>query len=248
MTKRTWIATAAVAALLAWAVPATPAQAYKDRMTPSQGDFMVRILGAAVVPDTDVDSIRTNGVLTPGADADVTDAYVPATTLTYFFTPNIAAELFCCVAEHEIDGEGTFAALGELAETWIFPPTLTLQYHFTGSRTFKPYVGAGVTYIAFFDEDVGSGLTGVATGVDIDDAWGFALQAGVDIALGGNWHFNADVKKIFLNTDVTWQLAGGGNIVADVDLDPWVFSAGFGYRFHLADLFGGGGARHEPLK
>ena len=75
-----------------------------------------------------------------------------------------------------------------------------------------------MAYYVFYNEDVGSGLVGVATSVDVDDAWGFALQAGVDVAIGGNWSLNLDVKKIFLDTDVDWALAGGGKIVAN-DLD-----------------------------
>ncbi len=36
-----------------------------------------------------------------------------------------------CFAKHDIDGKGTIASLGESADTWISPPALTLQYHFT---------------------------------------------------------------------------------------------------------------------
>ncbi len=40
--------------------------------------------------------------------------------------------------------------------------------------------------------------------------------------------FNIDLKKIWLNIDVS---INGGAITADVDLDPLIFGAGFGYRF-----------------
>lgn len=33
---------------------------------------------------------------------------------------------------------------------------------------------------------------------------------------------------------------GGVNVRGDADVDPWIFSAGFGYRFNLGDLFGHG--------
>jgi len=38
----------------------------------------------------------------------------------------------------------TILGAGEIAETWIFPPTLTLQYHFTGMGNIKPSFDAGV--------------------------------------------------------------------------------------------------------
>lgn len=91
----------------------------------------------------------------PGADADVSTEVIPALTLDYYFTNNISAELFCCFAKHSIDGKGAIANLGEIADTWIFPPALTLQYHFTGMGKWQPYVGAGVQYINFFDTGTG---------------------------------------------------------------------------------------------
>jgi DNA-binding response OmpR family regulator len=38
-----------------------------------------------------------------------------ALTLSYFLNKNLAVELFCCFAKHEIDGRGTIANLGEIA-------------------------------------------------------------------------------------------------------------------------------------
>lgn len=171
-----------------------------------------------------------------GADADVNDKWIPSATLTYFFTDNLSAELFCCFSKHDVDGKGVLKGV-DLGDTWIFPPVVTLQYHFTGMGRFKPYVGAGVQWIHFFSEgrspDLGAKL-------DLDDAFGFVLQAGLDIEIGGGWYLNADVKKSFIDTDASWK---GTGVKADVDLDPWIISANVGYRFNLF------GPRYtEPLK
>ncbi len=195
------------------------------------GNFMIRGLVTGVLPDADA-TVFAGGARIPGANADVSDEVIPATTLTYFFNDNLAVELFCCFAKHEINGTGAIAGLGEIADTWIFPPALTAQYHFNSGGRFKPYVGAGLQYIAFFDEGVGR--TG-ATSVDIDDAVGFTLQAGLDISMGNGWYLNADVKKTWLDTEISWN---GTGVRADADLDPWIVSAGFGYRFNLSDIFG----------
>ncbi len=217
---------------------AAPASAGDDH-----GNVMVRVLGTVVDPDTDA-TVRAGGVVLPGADADVSTEVIPALTLSYFFNQNLAVELFCCFAKHQIDGKGSIAFLGEIADTWIFPPALTLQYHFTGMGAWKPYVGVGVQYIDFFDTGTGANRLGAAK-VNIDDAFGFTLQAGLDVSIGNGWSLNADVKKTWLDTEVTWHntALGGVNVVGDSDLDPWIFSVGLGYRFNLF----GHGAASAPL-
>ncbi len=197
-----------------------------DNTNDYSGHFMVRIGGSAVAPDTNA-TVLNSGAVIAGADADVSTEIIPSATLTYFFNNNWAIELFCCFAKHDVDGKGTLNGVF-LGDTWIFPPALTLQYHFNSINGFKPYVGAGLQYIAFFDES-NSNLSGNPR-LDIDDAFGFTLQAGVDYELGKGWYLNADVKKTWIELDAKWK---GSNITADLDLDPWIISAGFGYRFDL---------------
>lgn len=231
--RRNWTAGLATAGLLL--VPfAAPASAGSE-----SGNFMVRVLGTVVAPDAEA-TVSAGGAVIPGADADVSTEVIPALTLSYFLTKNVAVELFCCFAKHEAEGKGSINALNEIADTWIFPPALTLQYHFDGFGSLKPYLGVGFQYINFFNTGDGDNVLG-ATSVDIDDAVGFTLQAGVDMSLGGGWYLNADVKKTWLDTEVTWHnaaAAGGADVRADLDLDPWIFSAGLGYRFNLEDIFG----------
>ena len=204
------------------------------------GDFMVRAGITVVHPDASAD-VRVGGALQPTWDADVSTEVIPSLTLTYFLNKNIAAELFCCFAKHEAEGKGGINGL-DLGDFWIFPPAVTLQYHFDPVGGFKPYVGAGVQYIAFFNEgNAGAGLGN--SQIKLDDAIGFTLQAGVDVALGGGWYANLDVKKTWIDTEARWI---GTNVTADVDVDPWIFTAGVGYRFNLSDVFGRRSA--EPLK
>ncbi len=225
----------AVALMAGAAVMSLPAMSVPAMAGDDHGNFMIRGLVTGVLPDTDA-TVRNGGAVIPGGNADTSDELIPATTLTYFFNDNLAVELFCCFAKHEIDGTGSIAGLGEIADTWIFPPALTAQYHFNSGGKFKPYVGAGLQYIAFFDEGTGQNRLG-ATSVHIDDAVGLTLQAGLDVAMGNGWYLNADVKKTWLNTEIAWR---GTGVTADADLDPLIVSAGFGYRFNLGDIFGHG--------
>jgi len=214
----------------------------------NNGNFMVRVQGTYVVTQDDAKSIKLDGTeLRPGQDASVSDEFIPTLTLTYFLNKNVAVELFCCFANIGVDGKGTvLGPLGEIAESWIFPPILTAQYHFDPVMGIKPYVGAGVQFIHYFNSKPGDALVG---SVDFKDSWGFALQAGLDYQLGGGWYANLDVKKVWLDTEVTWKnpLGDGRNIVSKVDVDPLIISAGVAYRFNLEDIFGSRSAS-APMK
>lgn len=238
------LALAAAAALavtfVAGADQAARAQSY-------DGNFMVRLQGTAVITQDKLKSLNSTGLgdlKAAGFDADVSDRILPTATLTYFFNRNLAVELFCCFSKHavELKPPAAFAALrGDVAESWIFPPILTLQYHMTGMGPFKPYVGAGVQWIHFFNSKTADN-TLAATGVKFDDAFGPAIQAGIDVEIGSGWYLNVDVKKSWLDTKVTWVNTVAGNVVAKDRLDPLTISLGLGYRFDL------GRGPIEPLK
>ena len=223
--------TAKLAAAITVLAVAVTALALPAAAGSESGNFMVRVLGTVVAPDSSA-KVSAGGAPIAG-DAEASTEVIPAATLSYFLTKNVAVELFCCFSKHEVDGKGALAGLGEVADTWVFPPAVTLQYHFDGLGAFKPYVGAGFQYIYAFDEGVGDNALG-ATGVKVDDAIGLTLQAGIDISMGGGWYLNADVKKTWIEHNVSWV---GTGVTADLELDPWIVSAGLGYRFNLDDLF-----------
>lgn len=87
--------------------------------------WMIRVRGLGVMTH---DSGSINGV--PGAGLEYSDTVIPEFDVTYFFTDNIAAELILGTTFSKINTTG---ALGEIdvGKTWLLPPTLTLQYHFT---------------------------------------------------------------------------------------------------------------------
>lgn len=217
----------------------------------SNGNFMVRLQGTGIITQDSVKSLNSSNLgdlKALGFDASVSNEFVPTATLTYFFNKNLAVELLCCFAKHDVELSGPNAALnGSVASMWIFPPALTLQYHFTGMGAFKPYVGVGAQYIHYFDEKLADNKLN-AQSVNFSDSFGVILQAGVDFQIGNGWYLNADIKKSWLDTEVTWKGSTVANTVTSkVDVDPLIVSAGLGYRFNLEDLFGRRSAA-APLK
>jgi outer membrane protein len=153
-----------------------------------------------------------------GLGLTVDNKTIPEVDVSYFLTPNIAAELILTVPQKQtVSSNGT--SIGTFKH---LPPTLLMQYHFTGLNGYKPYVGAGINYTDISKVNL---LGGVAT---LDkDSWGGALQVGVDIPLDKNWSINFDVKKVYIRTQV---YAGGVN-AGTLKLDPLLVGAGVGYRF-----------------
>lgn len=181
--------------------------------------WLVRLRGIALVPD------ESSTVSVIGGSIEVDTAVVPELDISYFFTDHIAVELVLATSWHDVTDEGSTLGNVDLGEVSMLPPVLSLQYHFTPDSQFRPYIGAGVNYTIFYNEDAPGGTV---VSIDYENSFGFALQAGIDIGIDDHWAINFDVKKVFLNTDVSLN---GGAITADVDLDPWLFGLGVAYRY-----------------
>jgi len=203
-----WLAASLVVMLLAFQ-GASPALAGDNK-----GNTLVKVLGTYVVPGSDLKG-------SSGLTIDVEDNAVPTLSIAYFLTNNLAIETICCFTSHSIYNQATGT---KISDVWIFPPTLSLQYH-QQIGAFKPYVGVGVNYMAMFDES--------NPAIDLKNDWGLALGGGVDVALGGGWQLSFDVKKIIgMDSDIH----AGGVYLDTVELDPWLISVGVGYRFNIQDL------------
>ena len=159
-----------------------------------------------------------------GLGLSVNDKVIPEVDVSYFFTPNIAAELVLTVPQkHDLSSSVLGGKIGTLKH---LPPSLLVQYHFNAPG-FKPYVGAGVNYTRFssvrFDPAVAAALN-----PSIDkNSFGGALQVGVDIPLSKNLYLNVDVKKVYIKTDVF----SSGTKVGTLKVDPVLVGVGLGWRF-----------------
>lgn len=185
-------------------------------------NLQIKVGVSGVLPD------ESASISTIGGDVNISDEYVPTTQIEWFFNDQVSAELLCCMARHDVVAVNTSLGDVNLGKISHFPPTLTLKYHFNTDGVLQPYVGAGVNYTLFFDDKVPSG--GPVTSIDYDSSFGGALQAGVDWKLNDHWSLNADVRKVWINTDVT-IMAGATQINADVDINPLIVTLGTGYRF-----------------
>ncbi len=152
-----------------------------------------------------------------GLDLTVNNKVFPEVDISYFFTPNIAAELVLTYPQkHTVKAGGV-----EIGSLKHLPPTLSAQYHFTDLGAFKPYVGAGLNYTRFSSVNL-------PAGVSIDkNSFGLAVGAGFDYEIQKNIYLNLDVKKVQIKTTVS----AGGTDLGDFKVDPLLVGVGIGFRF-----------------
>jgi len=175
--------------------------------------FELRLRALGVIPQEKSD-------VNIGGDVKVSNAITPEVDLTYFLTPNIATEIIAGTARHTL----SHSSGPTLGQTWILPPTVTVQYHFLPEEKFNPYLGVGLNYSIFYHENT----TGAFSDLNISNGFGPVAQVGFDYWINKNWGLNLDIKKIWLNVDASLN---NGAVKADVDIDPWLAGVGVAYRF-----------------
>ncbi|SFK04845.1 OmpW/AlkL family protein [Methylophaga sulfidovorans] len=224
--KKTTLA-AALLTTLGLSTLAAPAMAYEA------GDWLVRGRIINVNPNDDSGTLTLNGVDQGTKGVSVNSDTVPELDITYMLHKNWGVELILGYSNHTVKGEKSWSALGDVIDTKVLPPTLTLQYHFMPDSTIRPYVGAGINYTYFFDEEVaGNVLDQPGAKVKLDSSWGLAAQAGVDVALNDDWFVNFDVKYIDIDTTAHFKnTAAAASAKIDADIDPFVWGIGIGRRF-----------------
>lgn len=198
--------------------------------------WLIALAAAAAFPlaqaqDTGSWIIRARALSLHSADKDSTgfklsinDKVFPEVDISYFVTPNIAAELILTYPQKQtLHSDVVGADIGTFKH---LPPTLTLQYHFTGLGGFRPYVGAGINYTNLSSVHFNSNVAALKLGVKHNSV-GPAVQVGADVPLGGGWLLNVDAKKVRLGTTVY----SDGSSVGKFKVDPLLVSVGIGYRF-----------------
>jgi len=194
--------------------------------------WKVRVRGVSIQPNDGSDQIPGTG----GTEVGVDSSFVPEVDLSYQWNPKWGVELVATYASHDLTTTGGAASGVDSGTVNLLPPTLTLQYFF-GQDKIRPYVGAGINFttISYDLPDDGNPADDIralgATDVDTDSSFGFAVQAGLDWNLNDHWLLNADVKYVTLSTDATVKGGLLDGTTIGIDVDPFIWGAGVGYRW-----------------
>lgn len=195
-----------------------PAMAY------NAGDIILRAGPALVAPDS-----RSDPDL-----VEVDDAYSLGISATYMLRDEIGIELLGALPfEHDIEGSGALDGL-DVGSTKHLPPTLLVTYYPSLSPHFQPFVGVGLNYTTFFQEDTTAELDGALGGntrLSLEDSFGVALELGVDVPLTDRLALNATVWNLDIDTTADVKVDGVTAAEIDVEIDPWVYMLGVSLSF-----------------
>src|SRR5690554_5867381 len=216
-------------------------------MAHEAGDILVR---AGVVTVTTSES--TSGVVVDrssvaavpagtnlGGEATLNNNTQLGLNFAYMLTDKVAVELLAATPfEHDVAINGTGAVDGSLGKVKHLPPTLSAVYYpLESSSVFQPYVGVGVNYTWFFDEETTASAesnTPSLTNLKVKNSWGWAAQIGADYMLTENIMLNGQIRYIDIDTEATVDVDVAGEASTakvDVDIKPVVYMVGLGYKF-----------------
>lgn len=208
------------------------------------GDMLLRFGAAHVAPNSSTGNLWADGANTGLGDdlAKVESASALGVSFTYMFTPIVGLEILASSPfKHDIKAKGALSDLlgfDDFGSTKHLPPTISVQFYPMGASdsAWQPYVGLGVNYTWFHDEEL-SAQTEKALGVSdkdfkLKDSVGPAVTLGLDWFFAENWFANASVMWADINTEATIDNSALGDLkLTDIEVDPFVYRLNFGYRF-----------------
>ncbi|PKG74034.1 outer membrane protein OmpW [Shewanella sp. GutCb] len=186
------------------------------------GDIIIRAGVAVVAPNESSENVATFGEFAVSSNTQL------GLNFGYMITDNIGIELLAATPfSHDVSLEG----VGKIAETKQLPPTLVAQYYFGNAESkLRPYIGLGVNYTNFYDNEFTNDLDGALTNLSMTSSWGLAGQVGIDYQINKSWLVNASVWYAKISTDVKFNL-GADAVKIETDIDPWVYMVSIGYTF-----------------
>src|SRR5690554_2273840 len=206
-------------------------------MAHEAGDILVRAGVVTVTTSESTSGIVVDGTTDLGGEATLNSNTQLGLNFAYMLTDKVAVELLAATPfEHDVAIKGTGAVDGSLGKVKHLPPTLSAVYYpLESSSVFQPYVGVGVNYTWFLDEETTASAesnTPSLTNLKVKNSWGWAAQVGADYMLTENIMLNGQIRYIDIDTEATVDVAGGASTAkVDVDIKPVVYMVGLGYKF-----------------
>jgi len=185
----------------------------------------------------------------PNSHSSVGNADTLGLAFTHFFTDNIAVTTDLGIPpKFKLTGQGNLGALGELGTAKQWSPAIVAKYYFGDATSkFRPFVGAGVTYVWYSDVKLSSTFqnraslnTGGTASASLSSSWAPVVNVGGTYNFDDKWSLSLSVSYIPLKTDaditgnptgVAAAVYGTQKYRTSITLDPIVSFLSVGYKF-----------------
>jgi outer membrane protein len=198
------------------------------------GSWLVRAGGTKITPNVTSDDLTAPSLAGTKASIDSSTRFSGG--ITYMVSDNLAVDVPLSVPfQHDISGDGAILGAGKIGDVKALPVTVLAQWRFLEANApVRPYVGAGITYAAFYGAKSTSTLTALTGGtpanpttLSIDSKWAPTFLLGASFQLKGGWFIDAAYTYTPLRTRTT--LSSGQTL--DATLNPTSLSLAIGMRF-----------------
>ena len=198
------------------------------------GTWMVRGGATTITPNVNSGDLTAPSIA--GSKASINSSSKVSGGITYMLDNNFSIDVPLSVPfQHDISGDGSILGVGKIADVKALPVTLLAQWRFMEpTSAFRPYIGAGITYAAFYGARSTSTLTAITGGtpsnpttLTIDNKWAATVQLGASMAIDKSWFVDANYTYTPLSTRT--NLSTGQTL--DIKLDPSSVSLTVGYKF-----------------
>jgi outer membrane protein len=211
----------------------------------SAGSNIVNLGWFHISPNDSSETLKINGAPYPGSGATVGSADTAGIALTHFFTDNVALTFDAGVPpKFRLKGTGSLAPLGEMGTATQWSPALVAKWYFgDADSVFRPFIGAGVTYVKYTDvqlsqqtqQTVNLGLPGAAATAELSSSWAPVANIGATYNFDKSWSASLSVSYVPLKTDAVITGTNAANIpirgTTTLTIDPLITFLSVGYKF-----------------
>ena len=200
----------------------------------SAGTWMARVGATGIYPQ--VSSGNLSPPAWPNTQTDVSSDWQLGGGVTYMITDNWSVDVPLALPfTHTLTGAGAISGVGTIGTTKAIPAPVFGQYRFGEAKSvFRPYLGAGLTYAYFYDENATNTLNALSGGTpsnpttfSIESKFALTVQAGATYAFNERWFLDGVVSYTWLKNTTT--LSTGQT--QPMTLNPVAFAVAVGYRF-----------------
>ena len=239
-----------IAALSVMAAFAAPA------MAQSAGSNIVNVGWFHLSPQDSSDVLTKNdgpgaGPIA-GSGSTVSNADTLGVAFTHFFTDNFALTADLGIPPtFNLNATGSIASVGQIGSAKQWSPAIVAKWYFGDANSkFRPFVGAGVSYVWYdsiqltngFQQALSSKYTGglvnnASSTANLSSSWAPVLNVGATYNFDQNWSMSLSVSYVSIktNADITTNLpaAAGGTTHSSTSLtiNPIVSFLSVGYKF-----------------